>query len=84
MDQLLYTPYLLSVYKLNPNLPPNKFRDEFYEKYSVPISKLHPSQQKEIHEITKLAYKAGMLDAKRKYKIKKRVEYEDDDEDEFN
>ena len=81
MELLLYTPKALSVYKCVHNPSPNRFRDEFINKYSKPISKLAPSQQNEIYEMAKLAYKAGVQDTKHKYKIKKTIEYEDDDDD---
>ena len=81
MELLLYNPMALSAYKLVHNPPPNRFRDEFINKYYAPISKLAPSQKKEIYKIAELAYRAGVQDTKHKYKIKKTIEYEDDDDD---
>ncbi len=78
MQRLIFTQVALSVYKNGYNPAPNRFRDEFINKYSASISKLAPSQRKEIYEMTKLAYKAGVQDAKHKYKIKN-GEYDDDD-----
>ena len=70
MERLIFTHLALSVYKnVQNSQPPNRFKAELINKYSDPVSKLAPSQQKKIYEITRLAYKAGVQDAINKYEI---------------
>ena len=84
MNILNITPNSLCNIKSLYGLPYNKYRDTLIQKYAKRVSKANPSQREAARDIAKLAYKAGIQDAKTKYHIKEKEEYEDDDDDEFD